>query len=932
MSRVSNRFRTGEPHRAGNLRGGILRPGRLLPAVVLAMLLCAPGCGGCRTSVSQPQTPEELEKQLEARKEKLQEKKKPDFEPPDAMLVAQPYETAPEQPHQPLQRTNAPCRCKPGHWTAVGLPLKANHFDFLGDLEVAAASDTRGTASPLGAMAYWLGVTRPVALAKGQWRTPESLVFLPPGGKEQMIHVRLADHATGREVLSGMTMVERMPPYQYHFVVLARFPDRYGFLPQLDAFKNPLHLSEGSERDGFFRVVRLAGDRAVVLPRSALCWTSIAAVLWDEADPGILTESQQTALLDWLHWGGQLLISGPDSLDRLANSFLGPYLPATALGSRQLAAEDLKTLSDAWSPADANGHVRVLRPVQPWPGVRLDKHPWARFVPDTGDLLAERRVGRGRVVVSAFPLATRDLRDWPGFDSLVNACLLGRPPRRFQRMASGLQGELQAPWAPPPRDLPPRATVYSGLPDQPPVEPGLPVGLAVADLRHLDPARNCRLWYVSRDAGRDADSMLAGPRIPVVSAAGDLAVHADPEVALDPWCRIDPAVDSRVIGCGLGGWSDFNPVANAARHALQNAARIEIPEATFVLWVVVGYLVVLVPLNYVLFRLLGRIEWAWAAAPVIAVVGTVVVIRLARLDIGFERSATEVAVVELHAGHRRAHVTRYTALYTALYTEYRVRVEDPGALVLPFPTVSSPDRFDPAQAPKLAGVTFRQDGSSAVLEGFPVLSNSTNLVHSEQMADLGGPVRMEGTLEGGLRVTNGTDYTFRGAGVVWCKAPLAHESQHAADAPRPVYETVWLGDLRPGESVPLEFRFAGAVDPRALWSDERNRAPLTRDRRGAVPAGELNLRGLVNVAQQVGLAPGEMRLVAWMDRPVPGQTVEPAAGHSQKAAVIVAHLWHDFGSDPRPDVVPRLRVAVDAQPTVGSRAEDPFPPELPTAP
>jgi hypothetical protein len=289
-------------------------------------------------------------------------------------------------------------------------------------------------------------------------------------------------------------------------------------------------------------------------------------------------------------------------------------------------------------------------------------------------------------------------------------------------------------------------------------------------------------------------------------------------------------------------------------------------------------------------------------------------------------------VVELHEGHRRAHVTRYTALYTALYTEYQVRVEDPGALVLPFPTVSSPDRFDPAQAPRPAGVTFRQDGSSAILEGFPVLSNSTNLVHSEQMADLGGPVRMEGMPGGPFRVSNGTDYTLRGAAVVWCKAPPEHESRHAADVPRPVYETAWLGDLRPAESAPLEFRFVGAVDPQTLWSDERNRAPLTLDHRGEVPAGELNLRGLVNLAQQVGLAPGEMRLVAWMDRPVPGQTLAPAAGHTQGAAVVVAHLWHDFGSDPRPDVVPRIRVADDPRPTVGPRNDGTLQPKLPTVP
>ena len=62
------------------------------------------------------------------------------------------------------------------------------------------------------------------------------------------------------------------------------------------------------------------------------------------------------------------------------------------------------------------------------------------------------------------------------------------------------------------------------------------------------------------------------------------------------------------MGCGVAGWSDSNPVANIARETLRNATQIEIPTPTFVLWVVGCYLLVLVPLNWAFFRLIG----AWS--------------------------------------------------------------------------------------------------------------------------------------------------------------------------------------------------------------------------------------------------------------------------------------------------------------------------------
>ena len=84
--------------------------------------------------------------------------------------------------------------------------------------------------------------------------------------------------------------------------------------------------------DPFYRITQIRSDRHAQLPAHPLLWTGIAYVLWDDAAPAALDPVVQQAFLDWLNWGGQLILSGPDTLDGLKGSFLEPYLPATASG------------------------------------------------------------------------------------------------------------------------------------------------------------------------------------------------------------------------------------------------------------------------------------------------------------------------------------------------------------------------------------------------------------------------------------------------------------------------------------------------------------------------------------------------------------------------------------------------------------------------
>ncbi|REK12396.1 MAG: hypothetical protein DWQ37_11685, partial [Planctomycetota bacterium] len=83
----------------------------------------------------------------------------------------------------------------------------------------------------------------------------------------------------------------------------------------------------------------------------------------------------------------------------------------------------------------------------------------------------------------------------------------------------------------------------------------------------------------------------------------------------------------------------------------------------------------------------------------------------------------------MQPGYPRGHLTRYTALYSSLSTGYELGFDDPSALALPFATEVS-----------LANVSSREVTFTALgdheLDGYNVPSNSTGMVHSEQLCEL----------------------------------------------------------------------------------------------------------------------------------------------------------------------------------------------------
>lgn len=695
---------------------------------------------------------------------------------------------------------------KPGHWTSATVGATAYNFTYRGDL---ATEPFELPESP-----YRLGSVRRALLPRGERKHLEVTLFVPRGRVGDTIVTELRKGVSSSPSASLSNPVGRMPPHQFFFVVLAREPEAYLFLNNLASFNPAVTADYLGFEPRHYRLLmpRLRGR--IALSSNGLTWSPVAYVLWDRADPALLTAEQRQAMIDWLHWGGQLIVSGPESLEQLRGSFLEPYLPARFGGNYELGEEALESLNAVWTLPG----TRPLAMAAPWSAVHLLPQDDAQTLAVGGGepLLVERAVGRGRVVVSGFRLGQRELTVWPSFDSLVNACLLRRPARRYY--LDPLEQTLSLAWT--------------------------------SSRAYFSPHEISRVRYLSRDLGaRDLEDDPE-QRTWVESVLGPAPVDADEQLLRE-------AARPPRIGPGVAGWDDFNAVSTWARDNLREASRIEIPDQRFVALALLAYLAVLVPLNWLAFRTIRRIEWAWFAVPLIAMAATVVIVRMARLDIGFARARTEFGIVELFADYPRAHATRYTSLYTSIGTRYDLVFDDASALCQPL--ASGQSRVFGQSS---STVYLRRDANVS-LEGFTVGSNSLGMLHSEHMLDVGGSLALRRRDDGRLDLVNGTSLALLDVRV--------KGSEGQACVPR----------IEPGATVAVEFAAPESPPPVELPE-------------GAAAADR---QALLKRVEAWG-APGGILLTAWTTEPLPGMNVEPAPSQTRVLNFVVAQL--DAGLEPPP--------------------------------
>ncbi|GIW87392.1 MAG: hypothetical protein KatS3mg108_1716 [Isosphaeraceae bacterium] len=732
---------------------------------------------------------------------------------------------------------------KPNHWATMGFELRANREDYRGVFRTAAEAGGQPQARLVDtprALVY----ERPALLPKRQTVRRELTVFLPGFNRNtNPLLVELAPEPGSRPEAAFQTFVQRLEPHQWIVPVLSRDPETFNTWAKSSATLP--YSAEGSgpalDRQLYYRLVYPSNPEAPALPDHPLCWTTTSHLIWREFNPEGLSRgsfSQQQALIDWLHWGGQITIlaTGP-SLAALEDSPLGPYLPARYRGQADpLTAEELQALSDAYRPPFWSADLYAYNipesnqaatppprehpadPIEP-SGERMPllarleplDHPDVRLVPIAGPnsrpVAIERRIGRGRITLLALDPSDPALTRWKGLETLIRRVVFRKPVEAWF-YANGLGA-----------------------------------------YRPLAPTETTWLRYVARDLGAEP----AGNEI-------------DPD---DRLTRVDlPFSESPAAA-----WIDTTAaLPTAARATLERSSGLVIPDNRFVLRVLLLYLLALVPLNWVVCRFLfRRQELAWAVAPLIAFGFALGVERMAAVDVGFNSSCDEIDLVEIQSEYPRAHLTRFGSLYTSGRVDFTIRTPgNPTSLILPMRSYRS------LRNEQIQVSTYRSGGDPQ-LAGFQVQPRSLAMFRAESMVDLGGGITLEGDLTTG-RVINRTTLELLD--------PMLVDVDRRIERALPS-----IAAWNPGQT---DAAGSHIVDLGNLPDPPRSAA------RPDLDWAELDVY-LQRLRDYVWNGPAErgaIRLVAWARDPQPGLELNPRVDRHRGVRLVVAHLRYGL---PGPD-------------------------------
>ena len=236
---------------------------------------------------------------------------------------------------------------KANHWATFALELRANEEDYDGYLQTMPVM--------LRGMPLELIYRRDARLLKEQRARLPFQIMLNEVPKEWMID--MAHPGALRPDQSWQASLANLPPHQMLVLILSKeSTTQFAAWNRMTATipaTTDREVSTDLEKDRYFRLVLPMEPDRPALSSHPLTWSTISHVIWDDQAPDVLSVSQQEALLDWLHWGGQLILTGGagQSFSLYRESFLGPYLPADATGETVgLSRADLQPLSQSYPP------------------------------------------------------------------------------------------------------------------------------------------------------------------------------------------------------------------------------------------------------------------------------------------------------------------------------------------------------------------------------------------------------------------------------------------------------------------------------------------------------------------------------------------------------------------------------------------------------
>ncbi|MBI1389064.1 MAG: hypothetical protein GC154_11515 [bacterium] len=196
-----------------------------------------------------------------------------------------------------------------------------------------------------------------------------------------------------------------------------------------------------------------------------------------------------------------------------------------------------------------------------------------------------------------------------------------------------------------------------------------------------------------------------------------------------------PAINPQTIG-------DLDSYATSY---LRWSIQAELPSTTFIAMYLGLYIILVAPVNYLLFKRIGRLEWAWFTVPVWAVVFAVGVYYIGALRQQSQVAVNEISVIEARPGAGMAPAITYASVYSPVRQWYNLEFSSPVA----FPMV--PETYDYRTrrnefSDEILNVYFK-DGSTAI-RNYLIHHWSNRIFKSLHTVELGDGVEIEAELSG----------------------------------------------------------------------------------------------------------------------------------------------------------------------------------------
>ncbi len=335
--------------------------------------------------------------------------------------------------------------------------------------------------------------------------------------------------------------------------------------------------------------------------------------------------------------------------------------------------------------------------------------------------------------------------------------------------------------------------------------------------------------------------------------------------------------------------------------AVMRGPSLDAPGTEVIGLFLLAYLIILVPVNYLVLKRLDRKEMAWVTIPALVLLFAAGTFGVGYASKGGSLFLNRAAIVETSAGQRGAGVYAELGLFSPRRTDYDLTVSGGDVLAaIPNPGQNYSGRFGGSGGDESQGygaTRFVQTPSGASLLGASVNMWAMRAFDVQSTTDLGGSFDAHLTPGTGRQALAGTIVNHTGRALTGCR--LLYGGQSAS-----------LGDLAPGATLPV----AGVsgqsggqglmLSQGAQYSADDAQAPVGARMRAALteyaqsltrPSDNNYYNAYGNQAPAPPYAPasGEALLVGWSDDPSlagPAPRVDGRAVKENDVSLVIIHL------------------------------------------